>query len=125
MPHEGDWRKGGVPQAANSFTTPLRAIVATTHTGELPPVHAFLTCDNPEFLVTALKKAEYDNAVVVRGYNPTGESIEVALTLPESITSVSQVTLEEKPMKDLPLANNQVRLTVGRGEIATLMLKSR
>ena len=125
MPHEGDWRKGGVPQAANSFTTPLRAIVATTHTGELPPVHAFLTCDNPEFLVTALKKAEYDDAVVVRGYNPTGESIEVVLTLPESITSVSQVTLEEKPMKDLPLANNQVRLTVGRGEIATLMLKSR
>ena len=123
MPHAGDWHEGRVPQAAASYTSPLRAIVATGHKGELPSAHSFLSFDNPDFLVTALKKAEHEDAVVVRGYNPTGEAIQVVVTVPKETVSVTQVTLEEKPVGDLKLAKNQVRLSVGRGEIATLLIR--
>jgi mannosylglycerate hydrolase len=123
MPHAGDWHEGRVPQAAASYTSPLRAIVATSHKGELPSADSFLSFDNPDFLVTALKKAEHEDAVVVRGYNPTGEAIQVIVTVPKETVSVTQVTLEEKPVGDLKLAKNQVRLSVGRGEIATLLIR--
>lgn len=123
MPHAGDWHEGRVPQAAASYTSPLRAIVATSHKGELPSADSFLSFDNPDFLVTALKKAEREAAVVVRGYNPTGETIQVVVTVPKETVSVTQVTLEEKPVGDLKLAKNQVRLSVGRGEIATLLIR--
>jgi alpha-mannosidase len=125
MPHEGDWQKGAVPQAANRFTSPLRAIVATTHTGDLMPVHSFLAIDRAEFLVTALKKAEYENAVVLRGYNPTREDFEVTLSIPENTTSVTEVTLEEKPVAELKVGNGSVTFKAPKGGIVSLMIKTK
>jgi alpha-mannosidase len=125
MPHAGDWRSGGVPQAAAAFTSPLRAIVATKHDGELPPVSSFISFDNPGFIVTALKKAEHENAVVVRGYNPAPEGIEVGITVPGNTASVTRITLEEKPLGDLTLAKNKAAFTVGKGEIVSLLIKTK
>jgi mannosylglycerate hydrolase len=125
LPHAGDWRRGQVPQAANSFTSPLRAMVASTHKGDMPASHSFLTIDNPDFLVTAMKKAEYVDAIVVRGYNPTGESLAVQVTVPERIGAVTKVTLEEKPVAEVALHKQQAALSIGRGEIVSLMLKPR
>ena len=125
MPHAGDWREGGVPQAAARFTSPLRAIVATAHKGELPAANSFLAVDHPDFIVTALKKAEYEDAVVLRGYNPTRESINITLTVPKNTATVSRITLEEKPVEKLKLAKNKTHLTVGKGQIVTLLIKTK
>jgi mannosylglycerate hydrolase len=125
MPHEGDWQKGAVPQAASRFTSPLRAIVATTHTGDLMPFHSFLAIDRAEFLVTALKKAEYENAVVLRGYNPTREDFEVTLSIPENTTSVTEVTLEEKPVAELKVGKGRVTFKAPKGGIVSLMIKTK
>jgi alpha-mannosidase len=125
MPHAGDWREGGVPQAAARFTSPLRAIVATSHEGELPAKDSFLAVDHPDFIVTALKKAEYEDAVVLRGYNPTRESIDVNLTVPKNTASVSRITLEEKPVGKLKLVKTKIKLTVGKGQIVTLLIKTK
>jgi alpha-mannosidase len=125
MPHAGDWRTGKVPQAANDYTSPMRAIVATAHKGDLASDHSFLAVDNQEFLVTAVKKAEYAEAIVVRGFNPTTEAQNLTITLPPSIGAVTQVTLEEKPVRELPVSGGKVTLTAGKGEIVNLMLKPR
>ena len=125
MPHTGDWRKGKVPQAASRLTSPLRAIVATTHDGELPPVNSFISFDNPEFIVTALKKAEHENAVVVRGYNPTPEGFDVTITVPEKTASVSRITLEEKSLGGLKLSKNKATFTAGKGEIVSLLINTK
>jgi alpha-mannosidase len=125
MPHAGDWRHGKVPQAANRFTSPLRAIVATKHDGDLPARNSFLSFDNPEFLVTALKKAEYENAVVVRGYNPTSEGLDVSITVPENTASVTRITLEEKLVGELKLSKNKATFTAGKGEIVSLLIKTK
>jgi alpha-mannosidase len=125
MPHKGDWREGGVPQAAACFTSPLRAIVATTHDGDLPPVHGFLSIDRPEFLVTALKKAEHENAVVLRGYNPTREDFDVNLSIPENTVSVSEVTLEEKVVGELKIAKGRASFKAPKGAIVSLMIKTK
>ena len=125
MPHSGDWRRGKVPQAASRFTSPLRAIVATTHDGELPPMNSFISFDNAEFIVTALKKAEHENAVVVRGYNPTSEGFDVTITVPEKTASVSRITLEEKPLGELKLSKNKATFTAGKGEIVSLLINTK
>jgi alpha-mannosidase len=125
MPHAGDWRQGKVLAAANRFTSPLRAIVATAHKGELPPVHSFLSFDCDEFIVTALKKAEYENAVVLRGFNPTSSPLEVVLTVPENVASITRITLEEKPLGDVKLSKNKATFTAGKGEIVSLLIKTK
>lgn len=125
MPHAGDWRQGRVPQAACRFTSPLRAIVATTHHGDLPAKNSFLSFDNPEFIVTALKKAEYENGVVVRGYNPTSEGFDVSITVPDNTASITRITLEEKPAGELKISKGKATFTVGKGEIVSLLIKTK
>jgi alpha-mannosidase len=125
MPHEGDWKKGSVPQAAARFTSPLRAIVATTHPGDLPATQSFLSIDHPGFLVTALKKAERDEGIILRGYNPTREDFDVTLSLPAAVAAVAEVTLEEKLVKKLQPIKGRVAFKAPKGGIVSLLLQTR
>ncbi|EUJ51701.1 alpha-mannosidase [Listeria fleischmannii] len=54
---------------AKQFQVPFTAAQTGIHTGSLPAKSSFLTADNDAFLMTALKKAQDDDAIIVRGYN--------------------------------------------------------
>ncbi len=123
QPHGGNWQQGGVTAAALCFNAPLRVAECTPHKGTLPQTHSFISVDNDQFVVSALKKAEYEDALILRGYNPTREDMTVTITLPKTITAVEQVTLEEKSFQPLELSGGAVVVKVGKGEIVNLMLK--
>lgn len=122
-PHAGDWRKGRVPHQAQCFTTPLRAVMCTGHTGHLPRHQPLLDMDAGDTLVTALKKAEFEDALVVRGYNPTPEPVRVSLAVPPGVTQIMHITLEEKPVGELPVHEGLAQLQVRPGEIYSIMLR--
>ena len=122
LPHNGNTRKARVVHHAAEFTTPLRATVCTAHAGSLPRRHAFLKVDSDAVVITAVKKAEYEEAVVVRGYNPTERALSFSLALPEGIVRAAQVTLEEKPLRELPVEGGAVNLKVGKAEIFSIMM---
>lgn len=71
-----------------------------------------------------MKKAEYEEGMVLRGYNPTREDMDLSISLPENITSAEQITLEEKSIGMLEISDGAVSLKVGKGEIVNLLLKS-
>ncbi len=123
LPHAGDWQTGKVFMAANSFTSPMRVMLATGHRqGQLPACHSFFAFGSSDFVVTALKKAEYEDALVLRGFNPTEHDLDLEIAVPASISRAVKVTLEEKTVRDLPLEANKVRLRVTKKEIVSLML---
>jgi alpha-mannosidase len=80
--------------------------------------------DNDRFILSALKQAEYEDAVILRGYNPTTEAVSVHLTPPPGVQRVHKVTLEEKEETALPVSSGRVSFEVGAGEIVSLMLHS-
>lgn len=121
--HSGDWEQGNVTSEALCFNAPLRVAECSPHKGTLPQTYSFFSVDNEQFVISALKKAEYEEALVLRGYNPTRQDMQVQITVPESITSVQQVTLEEKVIQPLEVIEGSVLLNVGKGEIVNLMLK--
>jgi len=123
QPHAGSWQQADVVNEALRFNAPLRVAECTPHKGTLPQTHSFFAVDNEQFVLSALKQAEYEDALVLRGYNPTRDDLEISITLPETITSVEQVTLEEKPFQTLEISGGAVSLKVGKGEIINLMLK--
>lgn len=123
QPHSGDWVQGKVTVEVLRFNAPLRVAECTPHKGTLPQTYSFFTVDNEQFVLSALKKAEYEDALVLRGYNPTREDMIVTITLPENIVSAEQVTLEEKSFRPLEISGSTVKLKVGKGEIVNLMLK--
>lgn len=122
-PHAGDCREGRVVQQAQCFTSPLRAVVCTGHEGTWPLNQSMLDIDAGETMVTALKKAEYEDALIVRGYNPARESTQVSVAVPPGIARVVQVTLEEQPVQELAIHEDLAQLQVSGGEIYSILLK--
>ncbi len=120
--HSGNWLQGKIHLIAERFNSPLRVMQCSKHSGILPQRKSFFSIDNDNFVVTALKRAEYSDGYVLRGYNPTGAAIDVTVSLDATVKKVSKVTLEELVIEDVAIVNNQVELTAGKGEIVSLAL---
>jgi alpha-mannosidase len=124
-PHVGDWCVGQVMIESMKLTTPLRSMVSFGHAkGELPTRYSFLSVDSCNFVMTALKQAEYEDAIVLRGFNPTDKPFDIDITLPSSILYAKKVTLEEKSEEALAVKDGHIRLQVGRGKIISIMMSS-
>lgn len=56
-------------QRAIGLKTPLTVKQTGIHSGTLTSTHQFVTHNSPSFVVTALKEADQDDSVILRGYN--------------------------------------------------------
>lgn len=124
-PHGGDWREGGVHREALCFTSPFRATVSMAHAGTLPLKHSFLELDSHDFVVSALKQAEDGDGLILRGVNPTRDSLDLRLRLPAAVEAVEKVTLEECALETCSIEEGVCAFTARPGEIVSLRLRSR
>jgi alpha-mannosidase len=76
-------------------------------------------------VVTAVKKAEDDGALIVRFYEWDGEAKDISLTMPTVVESASETDLMEKPIHDLSVQGNGVSVGVKPYEIKTLRIRFR
>jgi len=78
--HDGALAAARVHQQAEAYDVPLRAVPTTAHPGDLPPSGSLLDLDaDGEVLVTAVKKAERGQALVVRVCEVAGGRAEVRM----------------------------------------------
>jgi len=69
LPHAGGWREADVPRAAYELNAPLTATpVAAQPDGVLPSAGGFASLECAHAMLETVKKAEDDDAVVVRVY---------------------------------------------------------
>jgi len=123
MPHSKDWSQGDALDETNRFNTPVRVAQCTRHAGTMSSTHSFLQVEGKGFVVSALKKAEEDDAVILRGFNPTKETINVTVTLPVNVEHAEKVSLEEVKMEDLKIAGKkQFVFEAKPGEIASVAI---
>ncbi len=66
MGHAGDWRDGSSPWAAARMNQPLQAFQTQKHPGMLGKTFGFLSCNNSNVMVKAIKKAENTSEIIVR-----------------------------------------------------------
>ncbi len=70
LPHRGDWRTADViPQAADLNNPLLCKLIESAQPGRLPAQFSFARVDAEHVVIETLKKAEADNAWVVRVYD--------------------------------------------------------
>ena len=121
-PHAGDWREAETELRAYELNYRLLPVVAVAHEGSLPPSHSYVQIEPANVILSAVKKAEDDNAVIFRFYEFEGKDSQVRLRLPEAATAVIQTNLMEKEEKPLSLEANgkEVVLPIGRYEIASV-----
>ena len=121
-PHPGNWMEAETELRGYELNYRLLPVVSIAHEGPLPPVHSFAQIEPKNVILSAMKKAEDDDAVIFRFYEFEGKPSLVRLRFPEPATGAVQTNLMEKEEKPLSLDANgkEVSVQIGPYEIATV-----
>lgn len=122
LPYSGTWEKALVWKQAMDFNTPLIGS-RIEGKGKLPQEFSFLSVKPDELVVSAIKKAEADNSLLVRLYNITDRTVEGHIETYRELKRAVGTNLNEEPKGELPVElNSKVPLTVKGFEIKTVKL---
>jgi alpha-mannosidase len=124
-PHAGSWKDALTVHRGYELNTPLLAEQVFAHTGELPATHSFVSLDAPNVTLSAFKKAEDTNALIVRMYEWAGKPTEVKLHVPVGAQYAIETNLMEDPLPNadhLPLTDETVTVPIKPYEILTLQV---
>jgi len=122
-PHTGTWQTAETVHRGYELNTPLTAQQVFPHTGTLPPTHSFASVDEPNVILSAVKKAEDANALIFRFYEATGKGTDAHLHIPPGALYAIETNLMETPLPNtphLPLASDTITLPIKPWEIRTL-----
>jgi len=122
-PHRGNWRDAQTVRRGYELNYEPRFMQVQNHTGVLPPVHSFLKIDSDHVVLTAMKWAEDEEALVLRFYEWAGKEANVKIQLPPGAQGASETNLIERASGDLPLNANSVSVHTGPYEIKTVLVK--
>jgi alpha-mannosidase len=122
-PHGGSWRDALTVRQAYDLNYPPTAMQTERHEGALPAHHSFLEIQPDNVVLTAVKKAEDDNALILRFYEWAGKENDVKLRLPEQAQSASETNLMEKVIEPIPAQGNTVTVHTKPYEIKTVKVQ--
>jgi alpha-mannosidase len=120
-PHKDGWQESKAWQQAWSHNVPMRAIQTGIHEGELPTEKSFVSIDPPSVVMTALKKASRENAVVLRVLNIAHSDITMCKLDSPTLNKVVQADLNEDAIESgQEWTGGSVGLGIGTRRIVTL-----
>ena len=126
IPHKGDWQKDTIFREALSFAVPLLGLVTSKHEGMLPAENSLLTIEPDQVIITSLKKAEKDDAIILRCYNASEKPVSSKIVLDmlkEYIKDARKAKLSEEDIERVTITDDgRIVLRCGPWEITTIKL---
>ena len=122
--HAGSWQQGKTDWQAQRLNAPLIAFQSTNHAGALGKSFSLLRLDSDHVFVSAVKKAEDSNEVVVRLIEMRGEKVptlHVALAGP--ITTAREVNGQELPEGQASVVKGELETSLEGYGIRTFAVK--
>jgi alpha-mannosidase len=121
--HDGGWRNGWQPAIAANH--PLQPVLDPRRheDARLPESLSFLQVSTPNIVVSAVKKCEDDDSLVVRCYDIEGTNRRPTFTLFSPLLSAEHTNLIEEEGKPMAVADKTFSLDVGHHAIETVKLK--
>jgi alpha-mannosidase len=122
-PHGGGWKDALTIRRGYELNYRLIALTRDKHEGRLPAEHSFVQTKADNVILTTVKKAEDDNALIVRFFEWAGKQGDVGIEVPTGAVSASETDLMERPLGNLPLANGAVNVPTRPFEIKTVKVQ--
>lgn len=127
--HKGSVTEANTGRLAKEFTTPIHTYNKIPHNAmklnpenvQTPLTFSLLKETNSNAVLSVLKKAEKDDALVLRFFNPTEAEIDASYTVNPSIDQPQEVNLNEKALAPLQLQDNQFTIQVKQNQVKTVM----
>ncbi|MDR1918326.1 MAG: hypothetical protein LBQ65_01620 [Tannerellaceae bacterium] len=82
IPHQGDWKDVNAPRLAEEFIAPPLVAYQGIHGGRMPKSGSYLAIDAPNVIVSAIKKAETNEDVILRLVETFGKASAAGLQFP-------------------------------------------
>lgn len=82
VPHRGSWQAAGIPRLAWELNERPLWVNEAAHIGTLPLAASFLEAEPDNILLSAYKKAEDTDTLIVRGYETSGQPTLATLRFP-------------------------------------------
>jgi alpha-mannosidase len=127
MPHRGGWQRGRVWIQAHEHLAPPMLWEVPRSAGKLRKQFSLVKVGPPGVVLSAVKRAESKDALVVRVYNTTARSLTARVKLGLAMRSARRVNLNEQPIRGgfAEMSGDTVRVRLRRFEIATLAIRLR
>jgi alpha-mannosidase len=124
LPHKGDWKEARLWRAGYEFNTPLAVKITDRHKGPLPAAGSFVSLDNPDVYVGALKRAEDGDDLVLRLVEAAGakSGVKVSLNNMGKISRAAETDLLEWNPRALKTDKGSIELNMNPYEIKTVKL---
>lgn len=120
-PHAGDWEEARVWMQAHQHNVPMKAVQTGAHDGDLPPRMSFVETSHPELVISAIKRAETSDMLVVRFYNTSTKQITGGWVRARGARSAKLLNLnEEVQPAGVDFSDGAARLDVPAKKIVTL-----
>ena len=113
LPHEGDWRQGGIVRVGHEVNNPLRAAQASVRAGVLPTSFGLVAVDAPNLIITAVKPlgnplashhvdeaSKPESGIILRTYEAEGRPVSAGLQFPTVPEAAWTTDLVENKITD-------------------------
>ncbi|MFX0099965.1 MAG: glycosyl hydrolase-related protein, partial [Candidatus Hodarchaeota archaeon] len=136
QPHKGDWRGANLHKYMKAFQVPLKGVLKTSSEYFYEPMlrkenprtlefkeESLIRLEPKDLVVSAIKKAEDENGVIIRLYNPAGEEITGKMTLSFKPLTISIVNLNEDFLESvMNIEENEFEFGIKSNEIKTFLV---
>ncbi|MFW2480866.1 MAG: alpha-mannosidase [Lentimonas sp.] len=123
-PHKGDWVEGEVYAESDKLNAKLEATqISKNPKGDLPSVASHYAIDNEALVLSAVKKSEDRESIILRFFNPTSETQDTTIQIGLPVTEAWKSSLNEVRGEALAFENGKLQLSVPKGKIITIELQ--
>ena len=120
-PHSGNWEDANVYGEAQRFNIIPAAMQTAPHThGSIKPNSSMYSIENEKIIMSAFKKAEDRDALVMRLYNPTDDAITTNIRFGKMPKDAYIINLNEERENKIDIAKP---ITIGKQKIVTIEIE--
>ena len=121
FPHEGDWKEAGVVEEAYNFNYPLFAKKAPRNrNGTFPSHYQFASTDDGHILIETIKKAEDDQAWVIRLFEyKQNRNQKATISFGRLVKKAFECNLMEEEEREAECQDNRLHFSIAPYEIKT------
>jgi alpha-mannosidase len=121
-PHRSDFREALTVRKAYEFNYPLVPIIEPSHKGELPKIHSFISVQPENVILTAIKKAEDSDDIILRFYETSGKDAEVVIRVADIPKGVRETDLLENETSEVPIQERTIEVPISKHDIRTMKM---
>jgi alpha-mannosidase len=121
-PHAGDWRFAKTPQKAVELNGPMTVVGLEKNASPKMDCEFFLKIDKDHVLLSALKKSDDGNGIIVRVYEDQNRRAEVNLKFSKKIIKAVECDPYEAEIGPVHFKDNYLTFDINPFEVRTFLL---